>query len=77
MVTAKLGTEGTMSKLVSIMPDVAHRALSNSMTSVGHPESKDHWVRYNFMCLQNTSTGKRTSIVKNQPLERNKVWPLK
>ena len=65
MVTAKLGTEGTMSKLVSTMPEVAHRALSNSMTSVGHPESKDHWVRYNFMCLQNTSTGKCiTSIVE-------------
>ena len=57
MVRTKLGTEGTMSKLVSNMPEVAHRTLSNSMTSVGHPESKDHLVRYNFMCLQNTTTG--------------------
>ena len=58
MDSAKNGTEGTMSKLVSKMPEVAHRALCNTMTSVGHPESKEHWVRYNFMCLQNQSTGK-------------------
>ena len=64
MVKTKLGTEGTMSKLVSIMPEVAHRVLSNSMTSVGRSESKDHWVRYDFMCLQNTSTGKCVSIVE-------------
>ena len=53
MATTKHGTEGTMAKLVSNMPEVAYRALSNSMTSVGHPDSKDHLVRYNFMCLQN------------------------
>ena len=58
MESAKNGTEETMTKLVSKMPEVAHRALCNSMTSVGHPESKEHWVRYNFMCLQNQSTGK-------------------
>ena len=53
MATTKYGTEGTMAKLVSNMPEVAYRALSNSMTSVGHPDSKDHLVRYHFMCLQN------------------------
>jgi hypothetical protein len=58
MESAQNGTEETMTKLVSKMPEVAHRALCNSMTSVGHPESKEHWVRYNFMCLQNQSTGK-------------------
>ncbi len=58
MLSSKHGTEGTMSKLVWNMPEVAHRALCNSMTSVGHPDSKEHWVRYNFMCLQNQSTGK-------------------
>ncbi len=58
MLWSKHGTEGTMSKLVSKMPEVAHRALCNSMTSVGHPDSKEHLVLYNFMCLQNQSTGK-------------------
>ena len=53
MVTTKHGTEGTMAKLVSNMPEVAYRALSNSMTSVGHPDTKEHLVQYDFMCLQN------------------------
>ena len=46
-----------MTKLVYSMPEVAHRALSNSMTSLGHPNSKDHLIRYNFMCLQNLEPG--------------------
>ena len=58
MVLAKHGTEGTMSKLVSKMPEVAHRVLCNSMISDGHPDSKEYWVRYNFMCLQSPFTGK-------------------
>ena len=40
------------------MPEVAHRALSNSIMSVGHPDTKEHWVRYSFMCLQNQGPGK-------------------
>ncbi|CAB4008909.1 transient receptor potential cation channel subfamily A member 1-like, partial [Paramuricea clavata] len=55
MITAKNGTEGTMYKLVCSMPEVAYRALSNSRMSVGHPDTKEHWVRYNFMCLQDPS----------------------
>ena len=56
MSTTRLGTEGTMTKLVGCMPEVAYRALSNSMTSVGHPESKEHLIRYTFMCLQNVES---------------------
>ena len=58
MVLAKHGTEGTMSKLVSKMPEVAHRALCNSMMSVGSEDSEKFLVRYNFMCLQSPFTGK-------------------
>ncbi len=58
MESAKNGTEETMTKLVSKMPEVAHRALCNSMTSEGHPDNEDYLVRYNLMCLQNQSTGK-------------------
>jgi desulfoferrodoxin (superoxide reductase-like protein) len=58
MSSAKHGTEGTMNKLVSNMPEVAYRALSNCVKSVGHPDTKEHWVRYSFMCLQNQGRGK-------------------
>ena len=58
MTSAKHGTEGTMAKLVSNMPEVAHRALCNSMISEGHPDTKEYVVKYNFVCLQNEEPGK-------------------
>ncbi|XP_046848681.1 transient receptor potential cation channel subfamily A member 1-like isoform X1 [Xenia sp. Carnegie-2017] len=61
----KNGTEGTMAKLVSKnMSEVAYRALSNSMKTTGHPESIDHLVAYDFLCLQNTVTNKRGKKLK-------------
>jgi hypothetical protein len=65
MITAKNGTEGTMYKLVCSMPDVAYRALSNSRMSVGHPDTKEHWVRYNFMCLQDPAPGKPNKTISS------------
>ncbi len=79
MVSAKHGTEGTMLELVSKMPEVAHRVLCNSMTSVGHPDSEEYWVRYNFMCLQNQSTGKLSRGLKSngQVLHASKKTNIK
>ena len=79
MVSAKNGTEGTMSKLVSKMPEVAHRALCNSMTPFIHPESKEHRVLYDFMCLQNQSTGKLGRGLKSngQVLHASKKTAIK
>ncbi|XP_028413558.1 transient receptor potential cation channel subfamily A member 1-like [Dendronephthya gigantea] len=69
MSTTKHGTEGTMTKLVGSMPEVAYRVLSNSMKSVGHPESKEHLVRYTFMSLQNLeSTANKTAKSEVRPL---------
>ncbi len=79
MESAKNGTEGTMSKLVSKMPEVAHRALCNSKTSEGHPEKKDYLVKYNLMCLQNQSTGKLGRGLKSngQVLHASKKTTIK
>ena len=46
-----------MAKLVKKMPDVAYRALSNSASSQGNPDTKEYVKRYDFLSLQSYSQG--------------------
>ena len=70
------GSEGTMAKLVRKMPDVALRVLSNSVTSQGHPDTKEYLKRYDFLCLQNRLQGKNKSVISLETLDLSFVNTL-
>ena len=70
------GAEATMAKLVHKMPEVACRVLSNSVTSKGHPDSKEYVRSYDFSSLQDCSPGMLANVRRGSVLNFLENSPL-